>query len=74
MNNNINGKGKEYDLSGDLLFEGEYLNGKRNGKGKEYDFEANLINEGEFKNGLFIPEDWEEDEEEKWEKKIINYN
>ena len=31
-----------------LIYEGEYLNGKRNGKGKEYD---NLIFEGEFLNG-----------------------
>ena len=30
-------KGKEYDGFNDkLLFEGEYLNGRRNGKGKEY--------------------------------------
>ena len=28
-----NGKGKEYNDNGDLIFEGEYLNGKRwNGK------------------------------------------
>ena len=27
-----NGKGKEYNLSGKLIFEGEYLNGER----KEY--------------------------------------
>ena len=27
-----------YGDSGDLRFEGEYLNGKRNGKGKEYFF------------------------------------
>ena len=24
-----NGKGKEYDLEGNLIFEGEYLNGKK---------------------------------------------
>ena len=30
------GKGKEYNEYGELIFEGEYLNGKRNGKGKEY--------------------------------------
>ena len=29
-------KGKEYDYDGNLIFEGEYLNGLRNGKGKEY--------------------------------------
>ena len=27
-------KGKEYNSNGILIFEGEYLNGKRNGKGK----------------------------------------
>ena len=30
-----NGKGKEYNWYGELIFEGEYLNRKRNGKGKE---------------------------------------
>ena len=30
-------KGKEFNYDGELIFEGEYLNGKRwNGKGKEY--------------------------------------
>ena len=50
---NGNGKVKEYDwYSGELSFEGEYLNGKRNGKGKEYyDNYGNLIFEGEYKNG-----------------------
>ena len=33
LNNDINGKGKEYD--GNIKFEGEYLNGIRNGNGKE---------------------------------------
>jgi len=32
--NNVIGKGKEYDDNNLLIFEGEYLNGKRNGKGK----------------------------------------
>ena len=31
-----NGKGKEYDYEGELIFKGEYLNGERNGKWKEY--------------------------------------
>ena len=35
----------------DLIFEGEYLNGKRNGKGKEYNSEGKLIFEGEYLNG-----------------------
>ena len=30
-----NGKGKEYNYNDSLIYEGEYLNGKRNGKGKE---------------------------------------
>ena len=30
-----NKKGKEYDHKDLLVYEGEYLNGKRNGKGKE---------------------------------------
>ena len=45
-----NGIGKEYYGYDDtLIFEGEYLNGKRNGKGKEYD--NYLIYEGVFVNG-----------------------
>jgi len=51
----INGKGsaKEYYYyNGKLIFEGEYLNGKRNGKGKEYQEQSgNLIYEGEYLNG-----------------------
>ena len=45
--------GKEYDICNDgLLFEGEYLNGKRHGKGKEFDiFYNKLIFEGEYLNG-----------------------
>ena len=44
-------KGKEYNAESDnLIFEGEYLNGKRNGKGKEY-FGGDLIFEGEYLNG-----------------------
>ena len=47
--NNI---GKVYNSYNDeLLFEGEYLNGKRNGKGKEYNEEGKLIYEGEYLNG-----------------------
>ena len=40
---NGNGKVKEYydDI---LIFEGEYLNGRKNGKGKEYDYEGKLKN------------------------------
>ena len=45
-----NGKGKEYNYDGKLIFEGEYLNGKRNGKGKEYNYDGKLIFEGEYKS------------------------
>ena len=34
-----------------LIFEGEYLNGKRNGKGKKYYDIGNLMFEGEYLNG-----------------------
>ena len=34
--NNGNGKIKEYDIFGHLLYEGEFFNGKRNGKGKQF--------------------------------------
>ena len=47
-----NGKGKEYDEDGNLIFEGEYINGQKwNGKGKEYDEDGNLTFEGEYING-----------------------
>ena len=38
---------KEYDKSGNLLFDGKYIKGKRNGKGKEY-HNNELIFEGEY--------------------------
>ena len=38
---------KEY-YDSKLLFEGEYLNGKRHGKGKEYYFDGKLSFEGEY--------------------------
>ena len=44
------GKGKEYNYDGELMFEGEYLNGERNGKGKEY-YDGLLIFDGEYLNG-----------------------
>ena len=43
-------KGKEYNYYDELVFEGEYLNGKRNGKGKEYVYNE-LVFEGEYLNG-----------------------
>ena len=48
-----NGKGKEFSgYDDDILFEGEYSNGKRNGKGKEYDIKGNLKFEGNYVNGV----------------------
>ena len=38
----------QYDTYGNLLFEGEYLNGKRNGKCKEYNEKGKLLFEGEY--------------------------
>ena len=46
----MNGKCKEFDTNGNMIYIGEYLNGKRNGNGKEY-FNDNIIFEGEFKDG-----------------------
>ena len=47
---NGTGNVKEYNDDGELVFEGEYLNGKRNGKGKEY-FKGKLRFESEYLNG-----------------------
>ena len=33
-----NGKGKEYDENGKLIYEGEYLNGERHGHAKEIEY------------------------------------
>ena len=45
-------KSREYNKdNGYLIYEGEYLNGKRNGKGKEYNYLGELIFEGEYYNG-----------------------
>ena len=46
---NGNGKVKEYD-NNILIFEGEYLNGKKNGKGKKYYEDGTLYYEGEYLN------------------------
>ena len=47
-----NGKGKvkEYNERGKLIFEGEYINGKKNGKGKRYK-DGKCIFYGEYLNG-----------------------
>ena len=46
-----NGKIKEYNYKGILIFDGEYLNGMKNGKGKEYDDNGKLKFEGKYLNG-----------------------
>ena len=39
------GKGKEYNFYNDsLVYEGEYLNGRRNGKGKEFLYDKLIFN------------------------------
>ena len=44
--------GKEYNDKGELVFEGEYLNGEKwNGKEKEYDYDDRLIYEIKYING-----------------------
>ena len=44
------GKRKEYDCFGHLIFEGEYIDGKRNGKKKEYNHDGYLVFEGDYIN------------------------
>ena len=45
-----NGKVKEYKYCR-LIFDGEYLNGKKNGKGKEYFLDGYLKFEGDYLDG-----------------------
>ena len=54
---NGSGKVKEYHRNGNLIFEGEYLNGQKNGYGKEYNSEGKLIYEGKYLNGLELKPD-----------------
>ena len=48
-----NGKGKEFGLSGNIYYEGEYLNGIKNGKGKEFYVNGQIKFEGNYLNGLY---------------------
>ena len=41
---------KEKNIIDELIFEGDYINGKRNGKGKEYNYYDKLEFEGEYLN------------------------
>ena len=47
-----NGKLKDYNSDGFLIFEGEYKNGKKIGKVKEYYRDGVLFFEGDYLNGL----------------------
>ena len=51
-----NGNGIEYKLgiNNTIIFNGEYLNGKKNGKGKEYYENKKIKFEGEYLNGYKI--------------------
>ena len=77
-----NGKGKEYHLNGELLYEGEYNNDKREGNGIEYSEEGEPIFKGEFKEGKHwtgikkIFEEYEDENEQikKYIKCIIQIN
>ena len=51
-NNLPNGKGIKYYLNGNILYEGNFINGKFEGNGK-YIWEDNEYYIGQFKNGLF---------------------
>ena len=71
VNGKKNGKGKEFDgdTYGDLLFEGEFLNGKRwNGKGIEHYDDGGYF-EGEYLNGKH----WNGEGEEYNEEGILIY-
>ena len=78
-----NGKGKEFivkklkyynDEYRTLIYEGEYLNGKRNGKGKEYYNNGILKFEGEYLNGKWKGKgnEYNEKRELKFEGEYIN--
>ena len=44
LDENDKNKGKEYSLDNNqLIFEGEYLNGKKNGNGKEYNIYNQIV-------------------------------
>ena len=47
-----NGFGKEYYPTGEIEYEGGFLNGKRSGKGKQYYTTGIIEYEGEYLNGI----------------------
>ena len=48
-----------YDKNGQLMFDCEYLNGKKHGKGKMYDKNWQLMFDCEYLNGIKI--EWKKD-------------
>ena len=46
-----NGKGKEMDGNGNVIYTGDWKNGKRNGSGKEMDASGRIVFVGEWMNG-----------------------
>ena len=48
---NGNGFVKEYNYEGNIIYEGQYINGVRNGKGKEYNYKGGIRYIGEYLNG-----------------------
>ena len=48
-----NGKGKEMDESGKVVFVGEWKNGKRNGMGKEMDDKERVVRSGKWVDGEY---------------------
>ena len=73
-----NGFGKEYRLNTNIvIFEGEYLNGKKNGKGKEYYENGQIKFEGEYLKGKIIEGKGYDDKGRLMEKnimKMVKYN
>ena len=53
---NIMEKEKKKNSEGTLIYEGEFLNGKRNGLGIEYNDNGELVFEGEYLNGKKLME------------------
>ena len=68
-----NGKGfiKERNIYGQVVYEGEYLNGLRNGKGKEINFKGNILFEGEYYNGQRWNGKLKEYESIGWEERLL---
>ena len=60
-----NGRGKEYDGNEGLLYDGEWLNGKRIGKGVEY-ANGKKVYDGEWKNGVRNGEGTEYTDDAAW--------